>query len=91
MKLTWTIDSIEEGIAAVIGDAGVMAHLPAPFLPDDAREGDVVTAEREMADDGTLTLRIRVDRDATDAALRRSHEQLAELKRGDDPGGDIYL
>jgi hypothetical protein len=91
VKLTWTIDSIEEGIAAVVDDAGAMVHLPAPFLPDGAREGDVVTVERRMARDGTLTLRVRVDRAATEAALRRSHEQLAELKRGDAPGGDIYL
>ncbi|HEX8432497.1 MAG TPA: DUF3006 domain-containing protein [Longimicrobium sp.] len=91
MKLTWTIDSIEEGIAAVADDAGAMVHLPAFFLPHDAREGDVVTAERETGDDGTLTLRIRVDTAATEAALLRSREQLAELERGDDPGGDIYL
>ncbi|HYW10251.1 MAG TPA: DUF3006 domain-containing protein [Longimicrobium sp.] len=91
MKLTWTIDSIEEDVAAASDEAGVMIHLPVSLLPDDTREGDVVTAERATDDDGTLTLRIRVDRAATEAALRRSREQLAELKRGDDPGGDIYL
>jgi len=89
MKLTWTVDSIEEGIAAVQDEGGKMAHFPAWLLPDCTREGDIVTAERSV-DGGVLTIRVQVDHAATDAALRRSREQLAELKRND-PGGDIYL
>lgn len=87
---TWTVDSIEEGIAAVEEDGGRILHLPDWLLPDGVKEGDVLTATREESGDGRLVLTVRIDREATERALRRSREQLERL-RGRDPGGDIVL
>lgn len=89
MKRSWTVDSIEEGVAAVQDDEGVMIHLPAWLLPDGTREGDVVSVERREAR-GSVTLRLTIDRAATEAALDASRAQLARLQQ-DDPGGDIVL
>lgn len=89
MSQTWTVDSIEEGIAAVQLEDGTMLHLPAWLLPDGAREGDVVAIEREPAG-ATVTLRLRIDRAATERALSTSREQLARLRQRD-AGGDIQM
>jgi uncharacterized protein GlcG (DUF336 family) len=89
MSRTWTVDSIEEGIAAVEDESGVLLHLPASLLPDGVREGDVVTVERTSGA-ASSTLRLSIDRAATDAALRASRDQLTRLEQ-DDPGGDIQL
>ncbi len=89
MNRTWTVDSIEEGVAAVHeGDAPPL-HLPTWLLPDGTREGDVLTVERKTVR-GAVTLRLRIDRDATTRALDASREQVARMKRSD-PGGDIQL
>lgn len=85
MSHSWTVDSIEEGIAAVREEDGRMLHLPAWLLPDGAREGDVVAIDREPSS-GALTLRLRVDRAATERALAAVREQLARLRRGDGAG-----
>ena len=87
---TWVLDEVEERAAAVEEDGAALLHVPAWVLPDGAREGDVLRVERRAEDDGSVTLRIRVDRAATDAALRRSREQL-ERMAGGDAGGDIVL
>ena len=89
MKRTWTVDSIEEGIAAVQEDGGTMLHVPAWLLPGETREGDILSLERREAR-GAVSLRIKVDRAATEASLLASREQLARLKQND-PGGDITL
>ncbi len=89
MKRTWTVDSIEEEIAALVDESGALLHLPAWLLPDAVREGDIVSVDRK-ARGATATLRLTIDRAATDAALRASRAQLARLQ-GDDPGGDIQL
>lgn len=89
MTRTWTVDSIEEGIAAVLDEKGTLTHLPASLLPDGTREGDVIAVEREESR-GALTLRLRIDRAATEAALEASRQQLARLE-GSDGGGDIQL
>jgi len=89
MSQTWTVDSIEEGIAVVQEEDGRMLHLPAWLLPDGAREGDVLAIERE-AEAGTVTLRLRIDRAATERALAASREQLAPLRQRD-AGEDIQL
>lgn len=86
---TWTVDSIEEGIAAVEEQGGRMIRVPAWLLPDGVREGDVVAVTREGGD-GAAVLTFRVDREATERALARSREQVERL-RSRDPGGDIVL
>lgn len=88
MQRTWTVDSIEEGIAAV-EEGGRVVHVPAWLLPDGVREGDVVAVVREE-EGGEVTLTLRLDREATERALARSREQVERL-RSRDPGGDIVL
>lgn len=88
---TWTIDSIEEGIAAVEESGGRMVRVPAWLLPADAREGDVVSVTREERD-GAAVLTLRLDRPATEQALRRSREQVEGTPpQPHDPGGPIVL
>ncbi|HEX8671122.1 MAG TPA: DUF3006 domain-containing protein [Longimicrobium sp.] len=89
MTHTWTVDSIEEGIAAVHEDDGRLLHVPASLLPDGTREGDVMTIEREPSTD-SITLRLRIDRAATERSLAASRDQLARLRQRDQ-GGDIHL
>jgi len=86
---SWTVDSIEEGVAAVEEDGARMLHVPAWLLPAAAREGDVLRVSRR--DEGAAaSLRIEVDRAATEEALGRSREQVSRLSHSD-PGGDIVL
>lgn len=85
----WVVDSLEEGVAAVHQDDGRLVHVPAWILPAGTREGDVLAVEPAFAE-GACTLRITLDRAATDDALRRSREQLARALPPD-PGGDIVL
>jgi Protein of unknown function (DUF3006) len=85
----WTVDSIEEGVAAVEEDGARMLHVPAWLLPVGSCEGDVLRVSRR--DEGAAaSLRIEVDRAATEEALGRSREQVSRLSRND-PGGDIVL
>ena len=86
----WVVDSMEEGVAAVNDDGGRIVHVPAWILPDGTREEDVLTVERTPAGDGACSLRITVDRAATEEALRISHEQV-QRRLPHDPGGDIVL
>lgn len=86
----WTVDSVEEGIAAVLDDAGRLIHVPVWLLPAATREGDVLALERTPAGDGACSLHITLDRGATDEALRVSREQV-ERRLPHDPGGDIVL
>ena len=85
----WVVDSMEEGIAAVEEDGARMLHVPVWLLPAAAREGDVLRVSRR--DEGAASsLRIEVDRAATEEGLGRSREQASRLSHND-PGGDIVL
>lgn len=88
-RRTWVVDSIEEGVAAVHEDGERLLHVPAWILPAGVKEGDVLAVTR-AAEGGAATLRLALDPAATEAALRRSREQLGRLSRND-PGGDIVL
>jgi hypothetical protein len=88
---TWTVDAIEEGIAAIVVEGRRLIHVPLASLPPDVREGDVLAVTRTVRDGGAVTLDVRIDREATEAAFRRSREQLARMPRSNDPGGDIHL
>lgn len=90
-RRTWIVDSIDEGLAAVEEDGGRIVHLPLWVLPDGVHEGDVLRVWRENTlPEGSATLRIETDRDATTTARRRAQEQLDRLAARD-PGGDIAL
>jgi hypothetical protein len=87
--MIWVVDAIEEGMGALEAD-GRLLHLPLALLPAGVREGDVLVVHRtEQADESTL--RIRIDRAATEAALQRSRDQLRAMRPTNDPGGDIVL
>jgi hypothetical protein len=88
-RTTWTVDAVEEGIAALQAN-GKLLHLPLGLLPPGVREGDVLVVEREEQADAS-TLHIRIDRAATEAALQRSRDQLDAVRRTNDPGGGIVL
>ena len=86
---SWVVDSIEEGIAAVEEDGARMLYVPAWLLPAAAREGDVLHVSRR--DEGAAaSLRIEMDRAATEEARGRAHEQVSRLSHTD-PGGEIVL
>ena len=86
-RMTWTVDAIEEGIAALEAE-GTLLHLPLALLPTGVREGDVLVFDREEQVDAS-TLRIRIDRAATEAALQRTRDQLRAMRPANDPGGHI--
>ena len=92
--MRWTIDSIEDDIAAIEEEGGRMLHLPLSLLPRGVREGDVLVVERDRARTGGVTLRITPDPAATDAAYRASARQLRRkpgARAARDPGGDVQL
>lgn len=86
---TWTVDSLEEGIAAVEADGGRMLHLPAWLLPEGVQEGAVLAVRVEQRS-GMAVVTVQHDRGATERAFARSREQL-QGPTGNDPGGDIVL
>ena len=91
--MRWTIDSIEENVAAVEEQGGRMFRVPLALLPRGVREGDILRVERADRD-GEVTLRISLDPDATDKSWRASERQLRRKpgKRArKDPGGDVAL
>ena len=83
----WTIDSIEEGVAAVeVDDGARLIHVPLAALPAGVGDGDVLRVTRDGA-------RIVIERDdaARDAALERSRAQTKARPNPRDPGGPIRL
>lgn len=93
-KHTWAVDSIEEGIARVEQDGTRMLTVPRDLLPASAREGHVLSVERDSADPQRMSLIITVDEKATAAALQRSAastQAIAAASRKRDPGGDVTL
>jgi hypothetical protein len=88
MTGTWQVDSIEDGVAALHAYGRVM-HVPAEMLPEGTREGDVLHLERR-AEEGAVTLRLRMDATATSRAHQEVRRQLDRLA-GQDPGGDLAL
>lgn len=71
------LDRIEGDVAVLVAD-GREWHLPAAWLPVDAREGD------------RLCIALEPDPEGTHAARTRTAEQRARLSRDDD-GGDFKL
>jgi len=96
---TWIIDVIEENSAAVEVDGRQVTPLPRWLLPEDTREGDVLSVRHERTRERSK-LTIEIDREATADALRRSGEQVRRDESGTDsntgspardPGGDVAL
>ena len=86
----WAVDRIEEGTAAVEQDGDHVYEVPRDLVPAAARDGDVlsVTIAPGPADEVTIT--VRIDRAAKDAAAPRKPAR-PKRRPGNDPGGDIVL
>lgn len=86
----WMVDSLEEGVASIEVDGRQMVPLPRWIIPKNAREGDVLSVTHAAGGDES-TLVIRLDADATKAAMDRSRAQVRQPGAKRDPGGDIRL
>jgi hypothetical protein len=88
MTGSWTLDSLEDGIATLLRDSR-RVQLPAGLLPLEAREGTRI--EVELVREGALaTLRLRIAPAPTEALSGEVTDRLERL-RGLDPGGDLTL
>ena len=88
----WAIDRLEETTASVEHDGDHVFHVPRALIPAAAREGDILDVRITVGADGELvTTAVRVDREATDAAMSASELQVKRVSRRGDPGGDIVL
>lgn len=85
----WAIDRMEEGTAAVEQDGDQVYEIPRWLIPATAREGDVLAATVEQRADGEVSVTVRLDRAATDAA--RAPKRPKGTRSPRDPGGDIAL
>jgi hypothetical protein len=93
VKHQWVVDGIEEGMARVEQDGGVMLTIPLWVFPSEVREGQVLSVTRAAAA-GSSTVTISIDDDATSAALEQSKASVAKVaaaSRKKDPGGDVKL
>lgn len=87
----WTVDSLEEDVAALERGDGTLLRLPRALLPTRAREGDVLRATREPGETESA-LRLALDPAATRRAMEASAAQVRPHPTPrPDPGGDIVL
>ena len=85
----WAVDRLGEATASVEHDGDHVYDVPRVLLPDDAREGDVLSVEAIRDAEG-VTLRVRRDAAATTRAREDSARQLRAAK-GRGGKGDIAL
>lgn len=83
----YALDRIEDGHWAVLSGDGLARELliPVEWLPEEAREGDLIRASR--LHDGGVGL--EVEREATEARLDEMRRLRRSIRRGED--GDISL
>ena len=85
----WAVDRVEEGTAAVEEDGDHMYQIPRWLLPAGARDGDLLAAAVTKRGESEVTITVRLDRGATDAAMPPKSAKPARSPK--DPGGDIAL
>lgn len=92
---SWSIDSIEEGMARIEEDGGRMLTVPVTMLPAGAKEGQLLRVTLSDATKGEpVPTSIIIDHAATAAALKKSAATTAEAMKNSakrDPGGDVIL
>lgn len=92
---TWSVDSIEEGVARVEEDGTRMLTVPAHSLPAGTTEGQILRVTRKTAPSGDpIVVSIAIDTGATTAALKASARktgQIATESLKKDRGGDVAL
>jgi hypothetical protein len=86
---TWVVDVIEDGAASIEVDGRTVTPIPAWMLPEDVKEGDVMSVTHDRGE-GKSVLLIETDRAAKKKALDRSAKQVSR-KSKNDRGGDIQL
>ncbi|HMG69836.1 MAG TPA: DUF3006 domain-containing protein [Gemmatimonadaceae bacterium] len=86
---TWVVDVIEDGAASIEVDGRTVTPIPAWMLPEDVKEGDVMSVTHDRGE-GKSVLLIETDRAAKKKALDRSAKQVSR-KSKTDRGGDIQL
>jgi hypothetical protein len=88
----WIVDAVDDDVARVEVDGGVVVTVPRWLLPTGVREGEVL---RVTHDRGRRQSAVRIERDpeATRQARARSAGRLAqrELPPTPDARGDIEL
>ena len=89
MTREWRIDSLEESTAAV-EEHGSLLHVPRWMLPAGAKENDIVRVA-VAEEHGQRRIALRIDHDATGAALEASRRQVEATPPQNDPGGPIQL
>ena len=86
----YTIDRFEGPAWAVLEDEGGKTFpVPRRWLPEKAREGDVVSESERAADDDTVSLNLQLDPAAREERIAKAQQQRDQLPQG--PKGDIYL
>ncbi len=91
---TWSIDSIEEGMARIEEDGGRMLTVPVAMLPTGAKEGQMLRVTMSEHGGESVPIRISIDHAATAAALKKSAATTAQAMKNSakrDPGGDVTL
>jgi len=90
----WIIDGIEDEVARLEVEGERTITLPRALLPSGARDGLVLRVRREPEGRDRVTITIEIDREATEAARRKSKAQVAAIdaeSRKKDGGGDVAL
>lgn len=91
-KHRWAIDRLQETTASVEHDGDRVFEVPRALIPAGAREGDILDVHIAIGASGEfVTTTVRVDAEATRAAMDASALQVKRTSVGDDPGGDIVL
>jgi hypothetical protein len=85
----WAVDQLEEGTAAVEQDGDHIYEIPRWLVPASAREGDVLSATVSASAEGEVTITVRIDRAASEAA--KAPKRAKSPRSAKDPGGDIAL
>jgi hypothetical protein len=92
---TWSVDSIEAGVARVEEDGTRMLTVPSQVLPAGTTEGHLLRVTRKTAPNGDpIVISIAFDAAATKAALGASARKTAQIARESlkkDRGGDVSL
>jgi hypothetical protein len=88
-KHMWVVDVIEDGSASIEVDGRSVTPIPAWLLPEDVREGDVLSVTHDRGA-GKSVLLIETDPEAKKKALDRSAKQVSR-KSKNDPGGNVQL
>ena len=87
-KQQYIVERFTDGNYVVLEHATGSIEVPAGWIPQNAREGDVLTGEIERA--GTESrLRLVIDLEAAEERRLKLSEKRARLRRG--PKGDLNL